>query len=119
LLGCSLMMVLAVLLSGLYFLGILDELDRLVDLGDQLKGQAGEEKVALKEEERAFLDFGLRYVLVIGLVLLVLLAVAFMDLIALRRYGMRHRRRIREDREAMLRRQLPLLRREQNRNGHG
>jgi hypothetical protein len=91
------------------------ELDRLVDLGDQ----AQEGPLALNDEERAFLGFGLRYVLVIGLVLMVLLAVAFVDLIALRRYGMRHRRRIREDREAMLRRQLPLLRRQRDRNGPG
>lgn len=104
-LGSALLIVLAVMLGGLFGMGILDKLDELRDLGPQ--AQAGQRQ--LTPEERDFLLFGVNYVLILLLVLLLTVGVAVVDLMAIRRYGMRHRRRLREDRQAMLDRQLPQL----------
>lgn len=110
LVGCLLTAVLAALFVGLFAFGIMQELDRLVDAA---KGAQAEGRT-LSPEEEAFLAYGLRYVCAIGVVVLALLALAFVDLLATRRYGMRHRKRIQDDRRAMLQRQLPLLRQERN-----
>lgn len=103
--GCGLLIVLAVMIAGLFGMGILDRLDELRDKGAVAK----EQNLKLKPEEEAFLRFGINYVMVLLLVLVLALAVAVVDIMAIRRYGMRHRRRLREDRQAMLERQLPQL----------
>ena len=105
--GCGLTLALACLLGGMFLFGVLDGLDRLSALGDQ----ARQDGTQLTEEQKDFVRFSFNYVLVIMLVLLMLLVLVFTDLVAIRRFGMRHRKRIREDRKAMLMRQLPLLRR--------
>ena len=105
--GCGLTFVLACLLGGMFVFGVLDGLDRLSALGDQ----ARQDGTHLTEEQWDFMRFWWSYVLIIMLVLFVLLVLGFADLVAIRRFGMRHRKRIREDRKAMLMRQLPLLRR--------
>lgn len=110
-LGCALLIVLAVMIAGLFGMGILDELDRLRDLG----ARAREQQLELKPEEQDFLRFGINYVMILLLVLVLTLVVAVVDLMAIRRYGMRHRRRLREDRQAMLERQLPQLYHERRR----
>jgi len=43
------------------------------------------------------------------LVLMLIFFLAGWDILAVRRFGIRHRQRIREDRRAMLERQLPIL----------
>jgi hypothetical protein len=110
-LGCVLMLVLAGLVAGLLVVDIHGELERLADKARQAKA-AGNDRPQLTEDEQAFLRFGLTYLGIIALTILLLLVVAFLDLLAIRRYGLRHRKRIRDDRRAMLRRQLPLVRRE-------
>jgi hypothetical protein len=123
--GCVLLLVLAVMLAGLHTLGILDRLDQLVAQGEAARAKAadvGEQpKIELNQEERDFVRFCYNYVGTMALVIFVLLGVALADTMATRRYGMRQRKKLREDRQAMLARQLPLLRqeREGNGNGHG
>ncbi len=112
LVGCGLMLALALLLIHFFFFGVMDRMDELVARSDEAR--AGGLPLTAKEEADAYSL--LTYVGVIALLLFVLLAVAFVDLMAIRRYGMRHRQRIREDRQAMLQRQLPQLWRD--RNGH-
>jgi hypothetical protein len=113
LIGCGLTLVLALLLIGIFALGVMEGLDRLIARGESAK----KEGRVLTDEEEDFVRFSFKYVGVLMLVLLVLLVVVFLDLMAIRRFGMRHRKRIREDRRAMLMRQLPLLRREREENG--
>jgi hypothetical protein len=104
-LGCGLLIVMAVMIAGLFGMGIFDELDRLRDKGAIAK----EQNLKLEPQEEDFLRFGINYVMVLLLMLVLTLAVAVVDIMAIRRYGMRHRRRLREDRQAMLERQLPQL----------
>jgi hypothetical protein len=104
---CGLTFALGCLLIGMLAFGVMDELDKLSALGDQARKEGGQ----LTDEQKDFLRFSFNYVIVILLVLFTLLVVVFMDVVAIRRFGMRHRKRIRDDRKAMLMRQLPLLRR--------
>lgn len=110
LLGCGLTLLLALLFAGLFWFDILGELDRLVALGRT----ARETGTTLTAQEREFLQFGFRYLGAILAVLFAWLCLALVDFVATRRYGQRKRKRIRDDREAMLARQLPLLRRSRN-----
>jgi hypothetical protein len=124
LVGSALLLVLAVLLAGLHFFHILDRLDALVAAGPQAKAEGKQ----LTPEEHDFVNFAYTYVGVIALVVLLLLVGSFFDTLATRRYGMRQRKRIRDDRRAMLEEQLARLREEregkthpgpQSSNGHG
>lgn len=110
--GCGLMVLLAALLIGLFFVD--QELDQFGDRGEQAQAQGVKPDVA--ETDKDALSFYLLYTFTVIIVVLVLLGVALIDLMAIRRFGMRHRKRIREDREGLLQRQLSLLRR--SKNGH-
>lgn len=110
LVGCLLMLALAALLAGLFGMGILERLDEIMVDG----GQAKKEGRKLSPEQADFVWFSMKYVGVTASALFGLLAVAFVDVMAIRRWGNRHRKRIRDDRAAMLERQLPLLRRERD-----
>lgn len=124
LVGCALLLVLSVLLAGLHFFHILDRLDALVAAGPQAKAEGRQ----LTPEQRDFMHFAYAYVGIIALVVLLLLVGSFFDTLATRRYGMRQRKRIRDDRRAMLEEQLARLRQERegrnpsgsdSANGHG
>jgi ABC-type Fe3+ transport system permease subunit len=108
--GCALMFVLAAMMLGLFVFDILTGLDSLVEAGKKAKADGG----TITEEQEDFFRYCVNYVIGMALLLLLLLIVAFVELGAIRRYGMRHRKRIRDDRRAMLQRQLPLLHRERN-----
>jgi len=108
LMGCGLTLILAGLLIGIFAFGVMAGLDQLAAQG----GQARKDGTKLTEEQQDFVRFSFSYLGVLMLVLFVLLSVVFVDVMAIRRFGMRHRKRIRDDRRAMLMRQLPLLRRE-------
>jgi hypothetical protein len=110
LLGCGLMVLLAAQMLGLFFFGILDSLDALI-----ARAQAADaDALHLTPAEEVAVRRSYTYLGAIVLILFLLLGLAFVDLMALRRYGMRQRRRLREDRQAMLERQLPLLRRQRS-----
>jgi len=113
--GCLLLLALAAMLIGLHSLNILDRLDQLVAQGEQAR-EAG---IQLNEEQKEFVRFCYNYVATMALIIFVLLGVALVDTMATRRYGMRQRKKLREDRQAMLARQLPLLRQEREDRGNG
>ncbi len=114
LLGCLLLAILAAQIGGLFYFDLFGRLDQIGAKGDQAKADAEAKGIKVKPEDlddqdREFLNFGLTYLMFMALTILVMMLVAIMDVMAIRRYGMRHRRRIREDRQAMLERQLPQL----------
>ncbi len=103
--GCVLLLILAAMIAGLYVFQIAQGLDELLTLGEQIKGTG--QKLTIEQE--AFLYRSLRYVAVLLVILMLLFFLAGWDIISIRRFGFRHRQRIRDDRRAMLERQLPLL----------
>ncbi len=103
--GCFLLMVLAAMIAGIYVFNIASGLDELMLLGEKAK-ETGQK---LNAEQERFLYNSLRYVAVLLLVLMGIFFLVGWDIMAIRRFGSRHRQRIREDRRAMLERQLPIL----------
>jgi hypothetical protein len=104
LVSCALLLVMATLLLGLQFYAA--PAQRLADEPDL--DWTAQQKVFL----RAY--FG-SYIALL-LLLLVVLALAAVDLWATRRFGLRQYRKLSEDRRAMIRRQAERIR--QERNGH-
>jgi hypothetical protein len=111
LVGCVLMLMLAGLLAGWFLLG-LNEF--ATTLGKQAK-EAGDG--GLTAEERQRLNVCIYYVVGLLLVLLATIGTAWVDFWAIRRYGLRHRRQIQDERRAMIERQVARLRREGNGQG--
>ena len=108
LIGCFLTALLAFMLIGWYIFGVGDRVDQLASrVGEAHAHGAKLQENDLQPHEKADLWFGWNYVMIMCLVVFAWMGVACMDLMAIRRYGMRHRKRIRDDRMAMLRRQLP------------
>lgn len=103
--GCLLLLGLAAMIYGLYAFDISSGLEALMSQGEQARGNG----TKLTDEQREFVYSSMRYVGAMMIVLLALFIVAAWDIQAIRRFGQRHRRRIREDRRAMLERQLPIL----------
>jgi hypothetical protein len=100
-----LLLILAGMIAGLYVFQIAQRLDELQMMGEQFRGTGKK----LTPEQEAFLIGSLRYVAILLIILMLLFLLAGWDIIAIRRFGFRHRQRIRDDRRAMLERQLPLL----------
>jgi hypothetical protein len=105
LLGCFLLLLLAAMLAGIYVFNIASGLEELMALGEKAK----ENGQKLNPEQRAFVYNAMSYVAGLLLVLMCIFFVAGWDIMAIRKYGLRHRQRIRDDRRAMLERQLPIL----------
>lgn len=113
--GCFLLVLLAAMIAGIYWFNIASGLEKLMALGDKVKGTGQK----LNAEQEAFLYNAMRYVASLLIVLMLIFFLVGWDILAIRRYGIRHRQRIRDDRRAMLERQLPLLyaeRREREKN---
>ncbi|MER3416155.1 MAG: hypothetical protein C4297_08110 [Gemmataceae bacterium] len=111
--GCALMVVLAGLLVGLFSLGIVERLDRLREVVLEAR-RAGREVPPLDEADQRFLRLGLAYLGIIVAVVLALFVLVWLDLAAIRSYGLRHRKQIQSDRRAMLERELAAWRRQQD-----
>lgn len=103
--GCVLLILLAAMIAGIYWFNIASGLEELMAQGERAK-TTGEKLTA---EQEAFLYSSMRYVISLLLVLMLIFFLVGWDILAIRRYGIRHRQRIRDDRRAMLERQLPLL----------
>jgi hypothetical protein len=102
-LACSgLMVLLAGLLVGWYWLG---GNSRMLELLYQAQedGHAG-------PEQRQALNWLLVYVTAVMSVLLLLVVLALFDVLAIRRFGMRHYRQIQADRRAMIEQEVSRLR---------
>jgi hypothetical protein len=115
LIGCFLTGLLAFMLIGWIF-GVGEPVNQLASRVDEARARGAKIQDELQAHERADVLFGWNYVMIMCLVVFAWMGVACMDLMAIRRYGMRHRKRIRDDRMAMLRRQLPQWKRERDRD---
>ncbi len=103
--GCALMLLVAGFLAAWYLLGA----------GELASArQAGHTPTA---EEQRLINHGAACILGLFVALLALIAVALVDVLAIRRYGIRHFRRIQTDRRQMIAQQLSRLRSERNGNG--
>jgi hypothetical protein len=111
--GCILMVVLAVLLSGLllFLEGPMSELSDYISAARE-RGEEPE----LSPEQRSLRKLYTLWNIGLLLTLLVFLATAGVDYLSTRRFGRRQLRRIQVDRRAMIERQAARLR--QERNGH-
>jgi hypothetical protein len=115
LVGCGLLLAVAILLANWYLSGIDARFDVL---REQLQAQraAGDHHLS-PEQERAKRFFAYYWIAVL-LLLLAVVTLAGIDLNAIRRYAARHSRRIRDDRRAMLESELANIRRDR-RPGRG
>ena len=110
---CSgLMVVLAVLLAASFFLE--DAANKLVREGETNQQQGI--KRPLQEEEQRFLNLYQQFWGVACLVLFLIIVIAGLDYMAIRRYGRRQYRQIQADRRAMIESELARIR--SQRNGH-
>jgi len=107
--GCGLLVAIAVMISVWYLSGQDMDIDKLGD-AIQARRAAGEVQLT-PEQERAKQFFAFYWIAVLLLLFVLLILMAF-DLNAIRRFAARHSRQIRDDRRAMLERELAALRRE-------
>jgi hypothetical protein len=112
-LACSvLMVVLAGMLAGSF--AIEGPAQNLVNVGEE--AQARNEKPDLDPVQKHFFRMYTLYWVAALLVLLGMMGLALFDILAIRRFGQRHFRKIQADRRAMIERQAARLR--EGRNGH-
>jgi hypothetical protein len=104
---CSALMALfAALFAGQFF--VEDKAQDLVDQGDA--AQARHERPDLSPEQKHFVDVYSVFWICLLLVLLGILVTALTDILAIRRFGQRHLRKLQADRRAMIERQAARLR---------
>jgi hypothetical protein len=107
--SCFLLIVFAGMLAGTYLSGQEQQ-------ARELSQQKKDDNQNLTDEQKQFGQRWLAYWLVMILILFVVVCLAFYDLFSIRRFGLRHYRKIQEDRRAMIERQVALMRTQ--RNGH-
>jgi hypothetical protein len=113
---CVLMIMVAGMVGGWYVLGFEGSAR---DFGRQATDQTADSNHTLDPDQKRSLTFFTVYWILAILLLLAMVYVAFMDLWAIRRFGLRHMRQIQADRRAMLERQIAQLRAERaESNGH-
>lgn len=113
LVGCALMVVLAALLAGWYLLGFDTQTAALNLRGNTTDPAANFQRgVAVQR----FVNLASSYMIFTLLVLLALVCVGAIDVLAIRRFGIRHYRKIQSDRRAMIEQQVAIMR--SQRNGH-
>jgi len=110
---CVLMVMVAGMVGGWYVLGLEGSAR---ELGQQAAVQPEDSDHPLDANQQRSLTFFTFYWILAILLLLAMVYVAFMDLWAVRRFGLRQIRQLQADRRAMLERQIALMRTE--RNGH-
>jgi uncharacterized membrane protein YfcA len=115
-LACSaLMVVFAGLLAGSFW--VEPPAQALVDFGEE--AQARNERPDLDPGQKHFFRLYTLYWVAALLVLLAMMGTALVDIMAIRRYGQRHFRKLQADRRAMIERQAARLRGGRNGNGNG
>jgi hypothetical protein len=112
LVNSGLMVALAVLLALSFY--VEKPAQALIDEGNAAR-ERGEEPEDTAEH-RLFVKYYGAYWISVLLLLLGMVSIALHDMLAIRRFGRRHYRKIQEDRRAMIARQVARLRRD--RNGH-
>ncbi len=114
LVGCGLMLLLAGLLAGAY---VFDFEARAKALANRGQAPASlEAAVQRGVAQQRFINVFSFYWIVTVLVLLSIVGLAAYDIWAIRRFGVRHLRKIQSDRRAMIEEQVAILR--SQRNGH-
>jgi hypothetical protein len=115
LVGSVLMIVLAGLLVGSYWTG--QERQAENSGKERLARGEDEERPEPNAEQKRFLTQYSIFWIIFGLILLSWMGLALFDIWAIRRFALRHYRRIQEDKREMIERQVARLR--SQRNGHG
>jgi hypothetical protein len=105
--NCVLMVVLAGLLIASYWLG---QERRAGELGAM--GAQGQTEPS--PEQKAFVTQYTTFWIVFGVVLLAVISLAFVDLLAIRRFARKHLRQIQADRRAMIEEEVAAIRRQRN-----
>ncbi len=113
---CVLMFMVAGMFGGWYVMGFERS---AAELGREATGEVDNPDHALNPNQQRSIWFFTVYWVMAILLLLAMVYVAFMDLWAVRRFGLRQIRQLQADRRAMLERQIELLRAERiESNGH-
>jgi hypothetical protein len=108
LVGCVLLVAIAAMMSVWFLSG---QHIRIDEVGDDIQARRAAGQQLTPDQERAQRFFAYYWILVLSL-LMVLVILAAIDLNAIRRFAARHVRQIRDDRRAMLERELAELRRQ-------
>jgi hypothetical protein len=116
LIGCALMLAFAGMLAGWYLFGLNQQAETLRQQGHQAALQ-DEPTGEFNDEQKQIYRLVSGYWIVAILLLMAMIALACVDLWAIRRYGMRHLRRIQSDRKAAIDKDIAAYR--SRRNGHG
>ncbi|HEY1378554.1 MAG TPA: hypothetical protein VGF55_17270 [Gemmataceae bacterium] len=108
LVGCVLLVAIAAMMSVWFLSG---QHIRIDEVGDDIQARKAAHEQPTLEQEQARRFFAYYWISVLSL-LMVLVILAVIDLNAIRRFAARHVRQIRDDRRAMLERELAELRRQ-------
>jgi hypothetical protein len=84
--------------------------------GVNAAAEADQKEPELSPQQKAFQKWYTIYWIVFLLIVLAIIVLAYLDLMAIRRFSLRHMRQIQADRRAMIEQEVALLR--QRRNGH-
>lgn len=109
---CGLMVIFAAMLGGWYGFGLNQRAEELRAEG-RIAADAG---AGFTVEQQRVVNLLSIYWMIATLVLLAMICLAFVDLWAIRRFGLRHLRQIQSDRRAMIEQEMANLRTQ--RNGH-
>jgi hypothetical protein len=115
LIGCAFMLAFAGMLAGWYVFGLNQQAETLRQQGHQAALQ-DEPTGEFNDDQRQVFRLVTGYWIVAILLLMAMIALACTDLWAIRRYGMRHLRRIQSDRKAAIDKEIAAYR--SRRNGH-
>jgi hypothetical protein len=116
LLGCALMVAFAGMLAGWYVFGLNQQAEELRQQGQEATIRAEAPGEFDQEQRHSFHVFSTYWIIAV-LLLFAIVILAFADMLAIRRYGLRHLRRLQSDRRAALEREVAIFRNQ--RNGHG
>ena len=111
--GSVLMLIFAGLFVGWFFVD--ESVSRIERQGQQAVANH-EPQPELDPAQRDFMRFSLGYVIVLLLLVMGFIGIAGYEIFAIRRYSVRHMRRIQDERRAMIASETARIRRE--RNGH-
>jgi hypothetical protein len=107
--GCVLLSSIAVMISVWFLTGQHERIDKV---GDEIQARRAAGDVGLTPEQEGAKQFFAYYWIAILVQLFALVLLGVFEMGAIRRYAIRHSRQIRDDRRAMLERELAALRRE-------
>lgn len=114
LIGCALMVAFAGMLAGWYGFGLSRQAEELRQEGQDAVAIQGEPGGEFTPEQRRVYRLVTAYWIIAILLLMAMVALACSDIWAIRRYGMRHLRRIQSDRKAAIEKEIAAYRSRRN-----